>query len=186
MRKHVVAAVAGVALFGGGTAQAALVSVGSEEPVVASSENDVIVTFGGAVAAYENDLFLVTDDGIDDNDVFIFNNRAAVGTEVNLGPVAAGSELLFRLFVNDTGDNFFTGNAWRNADLFAHAAMQVAGSITTIGFEDLTGGGDNDFDDLVFTVEQADAVTPIPAAGVLLVTGFAGLAGLARRKRRTA
>jgi Domain of unknown function (DUF4114) len=76
-----------------------------------------------------------------------------VGRVVRLEPVPAGVELLFEIVVRETGETFRTGPAYRNPDSLAHATVVAPCSNTwTVGFEDLAGGGDFDFDDVVFQI----------------------------------
>jgi hypothetical protein len=54
------------------------------------------------------------------------------------------------LLVQQTGDLFYTGPGIRNVDGIAHAMIQEAAGQVIVGVEDLFGGGDFDYDDLVF------------------------------------
>src|ERR1043166_3867775 len=100
--------------------------------VFVGSTNPVIATYQGNSAAFSNDLYLMLDgagnpgnDGNPANDLFIFNNHASpVGSTKNLGAFAIGTELEFRLHVNNTGNVFFTGPASRNPDNHTHARVQ--------------------------------------------------------------
>ena len=145
---------------------------------------DVVVTFVSNGAGYTNELFL---DGATGT---IFNNWATpVGTSVNLGSFLAGTELIFGLFVTNTGDVFYSGAGSRNPDGIAHAAVDNGLNQATVGFEDLLGGGDRDYNDLVFSfsnVRGTDAAgSPFavsePAALTMLGGGLAALVGLRRR-----
>ena len=54
-----------------------------------------------------------------------------------------------------------------------------------VGFEDLLGGGDEDYNDAVFAVRGVGTtVTPEPLTMTLLATGLAGLSGAGLRRRR--
>ncbi len=59
--------------------------------------------------------------------------------------------------------------------------------VTTVGFEDLVGGGDRDFNDFMFrltnVVDPAPAPAPVPEPHGLALAGL-GLALLALRRRR--
>ena len=135
----------------------------------------VVATYQGNSATYSNDLYLERNasgapglDGNPANDLFIFNNHAnSVGDTLDLGNFAGGVELVFRLHVNNTGNNFFSGDASRNADGLAHARVQAdfAPNATLVSFEDLLGTpeGVNGFNDLSFSLAIPPAQRPTAA-----------------------
>jgi len=112
-----------------------------------------------------------------------------VGATLNLGPFDAGSELVFRLLVQQTGDAFYTGPGNRNLDGMVHALIQDVAGQVLVGFEDMFGGGDFDYDDLVFAFSNVSAaddagggaggggVTAMDEPGSLLMFGV-GLTGV--------
>jgi len=59
-----------------------------------------------------------------------------------MGSFPVGTELVFRLHVNNTGNDFFTGPGERNADQQPHARVQEAWQPeeTLVSFEDLLNG----------------------------------------------
>jgi hypothetical protein len=124
-------------------------------------------------AGYTNELHL----SVSGTDHFIGTNRD-VGNVFNLA-LPAGDDLHFRIFVRDTGDTFhLAGSA--NLDGMSHGIVDYGeAGIADVGFEDLFGGGDRDFNDLVFRVsEVADSIiNPEPASLVLMVSGVLFLVG---------
>ena len=153
--------------------------------VFVTSPGDVIATYEGNSAAYSDDLWLVNDDE------FIFNNHAsAVGSAVNLGSFAVGTELIFLLHVNNTGFDYFTGPASRNPDQHIHARVQAdyAPGTTLVSFEDLFNGP-FDYNDLSFTFTNTSTAgpgVPEPASWALMITGFGLMGAAVRRRRRSA
>lgn len=147
--------------------------------VIAASTDDIIATYKGNSAAFSNDLYLV--DGVSPGvDLFIFNNHAnTIGDTFNLGSFAIGVELLFRLHVNDTGEDFFTGPGSRNPGGEVHARVQTSGlpspefatGEVLVSFEDLLLGP-FDFNDLGFSFTNTTSRTPtgVPEpAGLALI-----------------
>jgi hypothetical protein len=83
----------------------------------------------------------------------LFDNRDPAGTAVAVGPYDLGEELILGLVVESHGLHWQTGPRERNADGRAHATVAFTGECTwRLGFEDLHGGGDQDFNDVVVEV----------------------------------
>lgn len=152
--------------------------------VIVASDGNVVATYLGHTADYSNDLYL---DAPANGLGIIFNNHTTpVGTTMDLGYFTAGTELLFRIHVNNTEYDFFTGDGSLNPDQIPHAFVNDAYTPTEtyVGFEDLFGGGDRDYDDVKFTFTNVAASTPDASSTLpLLGTSLIGLAALARRFR---
>lgn len=162
---------------------------GAGAPVLANGGN-VTATYLGTSAAYTSELYFVRGGGLDD--VLLFNNHpdpvtGPANTPVDLGSFAAGTELLFRLHVLDTDEDFFSGTASRNSDGQAHAAVQSnygALGTTLVSFEDLRNGP-FDYNDLSFSFSGTLAGgVPEPATWALMILGFGGVAGAMRTRSR--
>ncbi len=145
------------------------------------TENDVRVYFVGEGAGYHNtlgfntnnnsiltnDSLLIFPDASSRNSYLDSNNNNANRTKkypllpgdfVDLGEISAGTQLDFFLIANGAngGNNVYTtqGEA-SNPDGIVHTvAYAIEDSpYLLIGFEDLWGGGDNDYNDLLFAAE---------------------------------
>lgn len=157
-------------------------------PIVVSSTGNVTATYLGSDAGYNSQLDLVG--GPTD----IFDNRVTpAGTSVDLGSFTAGTVLTFRLHVVTTGDNFLSGSGSANPDGIAHAAVDVTPAGTSVGFEDTYGGGDRDYNDLLFAFTNTSNVAvpvtsavPEPAGWAFFITGFGAVGAAMRRRQRTA
>ena len=199
MRATLLACVLGVAgLLTATSAQAIPIADPGTEgfKVIVAGPDPIIATYQGNTASFTNLLYLMLDgsgqpgdDGNTANDLFIFNNQVTpVGSTFNLGSFAVGTELEFRLFVTNTGNNFFSGPASRNPDNTAHARVQSDWlPITTlVSFEDLFNGP-FDYNDLSFSFSNTAATpsVPEPTSLILLGTGLVGLATGFRKRSAT-
>ncbi len=156
--------------------------------------------------------FGVYDTSNSSNSVQLFDGSAGAGTQVVMSIKLDGSVFLNVVSdtgVNFAGNNFgyyletingtFFSNTSLNTDNTDHLlAYQGTGDTVSIGgnaagpwtpnehvlaWEDLPGGGDLDYNDMVLMVESVvPTVVPVPAAVWLFGTGLLGLVGVARRR----
>lgn len=114
-----------------------------------------------ATAFFTSRLFLLHPDGTREN----ISLNTEVGKHVTVGPFAAGQELVFGITVLNGGPTFLMGPARRNPDGIAHAEVTETGVRTfLVGFEDVSDGGDRDYDDNVFQFTGNLAPMPVLAA----------------------
>ena len=114
------------------------------------------------------------------------------GDFVNMGNFSANTQLNFFLIANGAsgGTTTYSTNHINPDNLIHAVAFTLPGTpYLLIGFEDLYGGGDRDYNDILFTLDVGRAnidhlSSPEPTTGLILL-GFIGLA-LARQRRKVA
>ena len=131
----------------------------------------------------------------------------APGTEFNIGPVAAGTEVFFRLLnttqaaYNINGNflfSFYDGPAARNPFGSLHVSLSVGSGLAVTGgggltyqqgfnFEDRSSTiqpiADFDYNDLNFEIAGVNTTTPEPSSVALMLGGLLALGFAARRRR---
>lgn len=175
--------------------------------IVTAAGGDVKVKFVSSDAAFRSFLQFYSPTTGTLVAANIFNSdTTAAGTEVNLGSFAPGTPLIFSIKVDENldgiidheyfigkGDGSSSANPL-NPDGLAHATVDFAGAASygfaansaRIGFEDLLGGGDLDFNDHIFDFIGLSTRTPVPnPTGLLLLgLGLTGMAGWSRIRSR--
>lgn len=117
------------------------------------------------------------------------------GDFVDLGTFAAGTTLDFFVIADGAsgGRNSYAAPATRNPDQLNHVVAFVLpdSPFLIVGFEDLFGGGDKDYNDVVFAIDigsvnlQKLISTPEPGTWAILF-GCLGLVAWVARQRRGA
>ena len=146
----------------------------------------ITATFEGSDAGYDSLLRLTAPGGYDSG-YFFPNHSTATGSTFNLGSFVAGTPLDFQLYVLNTGNTWHVGPASGNADGIIHANVVYnfpsTGS-TYVGFEDLYGGGDHDYNDHMFSFTNVAGVVPEPETYAMFMAGL-GLMGFMARRRKS-
>jgi hypothetical protein len=95
----------------------------------------------------------------------VFRNIATnryTGQPIDIFSYRVGAELIFSIYVRDTGQTFYTGPGSRNPDGLVHAKVEcLRNGRVRVSFEDTFGGGDNDFDDAVFEIISGSFQGPV-------------------------
>jgi len=200
LRSVVLAAVAAVGLAGAANAVPVpdYTDDGTENPAVYSftklSDGDLVGWFVGRSAALDSAVFVRV------NGVEIpgsLANTVPLGTSFNWGFVAGGSTIDFILrtsagttwwsdkSLNVDGVQHIYSEPWVGDETVGITTFPLS-TFVYIGWEDLPGGGDLDYNDHRFVFENVrGGVIPEPATWAMLIAGF-GLVGFAARRRRTA
>lgn len=149
--------------------------------------------FYGSTAAYTNTLSLLVNGVITpESSIGLLNNHTSnLGDFVILGYANAGDVLTFQLSVSNTGKTWYSDESL-NVDGVNHtystafsgdATHSIPGG-TYVGFEDLYGGGDLDYDDESFVFTNISPI-PEPETHAMLLVGLGLVAFTVRRRKIT-
>lgn len=163
-----------------------------------SQTSNVSVYFISEGAGYKNQFGwydTATDPTLDGNSNMIWENASALysggllqnGSSFDLGTIEAGTEIGFFLkangYNNPDGYTYYTDDSL-NPDGITHVVAGILPELglLTLGFEDLFGGGDLDFDDVVFAIDigvanatAMAAAAPEPEVWLMIMLGLVGI-----------
>jgi len=123
----------------------------------ATGEGSVKVDIMASDSGYENKIYWSADNWKTKNYLGVDNQTASF----DLGKFEKGTKIEFGID-NGQGDFFKTGSG--NTDGFQHTRVSSDAGGTTVGFEDLRGGGDQDFNDAIIRVGGLSNAQPGNAA----------------------
>jgi hypothetical protein len=112
--------------------------------------NGIDVTINASSSGYDNKIVYSTDGWKTSKTIGVDNQDVGQVKHLDLPP---GTEVSFGI-INGEGKLFKMGEGAGNSDGKVHAKETTGDGFSQIGFEDLSGGGDNDFDDAMFEVRQ--------------------------------
>ena len=116
--------------------------------VIVPYDSNVIVTFLASNSGYNNQFGLSSPSSM----FFGYGYSTPAGTVFDLGNYTNGTELIFYL-TNGRGQTFYSGPASRNPDNVAHAYVKsISDDTWNVGWEDLYGGGDRDYNDIIYNI----------------------------------
>lgn len=140
------------------------------------NDGPVNAYFAGSSADYESNFLAFIGKGEHSLPFSVFSNQqASIGDFKSMGEFHAGDYFIPVLQVITTGD-FFWSNPESNSDglnhVFASSFQLPDGtSSVLIGFEDIRGGGDFDFNDHLVMFTNVSPV-PEPSTYLMLIAGL--------------
>jgi len=125
-------------------------------PVTCSQNGTITVTFVSSNAGYDNEfgVYLPTFMKLG------MGHEAAPGTVYNTGIESPANQPIVLYLKNPSGDLFRSDI--KSSDGIYHAMISQSGDVYTVSFEDMYGGGDLDYNDIVLNV-TCHPDPPIPS-----------------------
>lgn len=147
----------------------------------------------GMKTFWNNEVDVIWDDVASSNSILANHNGSlALGEGYTIGDVDAGDTVNF--FIRNggrgNGDVFdaLSIDETKNADGLQHVTTYQYGEYLVLAYEDLWGGGDRDYNDVVIAVkgltDTAAAEVPEPGSALALL-GLSAVGTLVRKKRHT-
>ncbi|HKK30767.1 MAG TPA: DUF4114 domain-containing protein, partial [Alphaproteobacteria bacterium] len=126
----------------------------------ANADKTASTTVSNVEAGHSLGFFIVQDaadwaEGLDAADTFSFVNTSGAPANVGDGPdihLAVNGAM-----TDETVFHSYSGNMNEDGLVHALSGVEARGEQIVIGFEDLTGGGDRDYEDVVFVIEPFDS-----------------------------
>lgn len=137
-------------------AKSATQAPAAEGALYATGNGSVTVDIKASDSGYENKIYWSADNWKTRNYLGVDNHTGSF----NLGSFAKGTKIDFAI---DNGQGDFFKSSGGNTDGFQHAKVSSAAGGMTIGFEDLRGGGDQDFNDAIISVSGLSTSAPVAA-----------------------
>lgn len=190
MRKLILASLVCLGLFA--SAQASSIPYGNPgtfapaSSFVATGTGPITAYFYATNASYDSEIGLLVQN-VSTGVTGLLNHSSNYGDMLVLGNANAGDVLVFKLLVLSSGDVWYTdpslnSDGLNHAYSTAFAGDNIIPAGIYIGFEDLPGGGDRDYNDHQFVFTGVRENTP-DTASTLAISGLA-LAALAFIRRK--
>ncbi|WP_321429450.1 DUF4114 domain-containing protein [uncultured Methanolobus sp.] len=118
------------------------------DSVIVPYDSNVVITFLASNSGYNDQFGLSSPSSM----FFGYGYSTPAGTVFDLGNYTNGTELILYL-TNQPGQTFYSGPASRNPDNVAHAYVKsISDDTWNVGWEDLYGGGDRDYNDIIYNI----------------------------------
>jgi len=153
------------------------ISAASAIVITAPSQVSVRVTYVSTEAAYSNDFGL----WLPHFQYLGTGHTTPTGSVFNLGTFNTGDNLIFYITTNEQTPHTYLSEGTMPDGVVHGRVQNLDGGLYQIGFEDIWGGGDRDYNDIILSVSIAPGQGPVQVPEFptmfLPVTLIAGLLG---------